>query len=80
MYQQPYEWNKDKLGIPIYTESETKLNRVPVSEVYEQILSDIDKGYNYLKFMQTFFHLLMIIPINGMKLLNTQNWLLKVAH
>ena len=33
--------NKDKLGIPIYTESETKLNRVPVSEVYEQILSDI---------------------------------------
>ena len=41
--------NKDKLGIPIYTESETKLNRVPVSEVYEQILSDIDKGYNYLK-------------------------------
>ena len=49
MYQQPYEWNKDKLGIPIYTESETKLNRVPVSEVYEQILSDIDKGYNYLK-------------------------------
>lgn len=97
MYQQPYEWNKDKLGIPIYTESETKLNRVPVSEVYEQILSDIDKGYNYLKgkgiakkdelneyaaaaIMQTFFHLLMIIPINGMKLLNTQNWLLKVAH
>ena len=49
MYQQPYEWNKDKLGIPIYTESETKLNRVPVGEVYEQILSDIDKGYNYLK-------------------------------
>ena len=33
-----------------------------------------------LLFMQTFFHLLMIIPINGMKLLNTQNWLLKVAH
>ena len=25
------------------------MNRVPVSEVYEQILSDIDKGYNYLK-------------------------------
>ncbi|MCS3144364.1 hypothetical protein NXY40_21805 [Phocaeicola vulgatus] len=25
------------------------MNRVTVSEVYEQIISDIDKGYNYLK-------------------------------
>lgn len=49
LYQQPYEWNKDKPGIPIYTETETRLERVPVGEVYEQILSDIDKGYNYLK-------------------------------
>ena len=49
MFQQPYEWNKDKPGIPVYTESETKLNRVPVKEVYDQILSDIEKGYNYLK-------------------------------
>ena len=49
MYQQPYEWNKDKPGIPVYTESETRLNRVPVKEVYDQILSDLDKGYNFLK-------------------------------
>ena len=49
MYQHPYQWNMDKLGIPVYTESETKLNRVPVKEVYAQILSDIEKGYNFLK-------------------------------
>lgn len=49
LYQQPYEWNKDKPGIPVYTETETRLERVPVGEVYQQILSDIDKGYNFLK-------------------------------
>lgn len=49
MYQHPYEWNKDKLGIPIYTEDETRLNRVPVKEVYDVILSDLEKGYNFLK-------------------------------
>ncbi|MDL2214738.1 RagB/SusD family nutrient uptake outer membrane protein [Dysgonomonas sp. OttesenSCG-928-M03] len=49
MYQQPYQWNKDKPGIPIYTESLTILNRGKVSDVYTQILSDIDTGYNYLK-------------------------------
>ena len=49
LYQQPYQWNQEKPGIPIYTETETRLERVPVKEVYDQILSDIDKGYNYLK-------------------------------
>lgn len=49
MYQQPYEWNKEKLGIPVYTENDIRLERVPVKEVYDQILSDIDKGYNFLK-------------------------------
>lgn len=49
MYQQPYEWNKEKLGIPVYTEKEIRLNRVPVKEVYDQILADLEKGYNYLK-------------------------------
>lgn len=49
LYQQPYQWNKDKLGIPVYTEDATRLERVPVKEVYTQILSDIDKGYNLLK-------------------------------
>lgn len=49
LYQQPYEWSKEKPGIPVYTESETKLNRVPVKEVYDLILSDLDKAYKYLK-------------------------------
>lgn len=49
MYQQPYEFAKDKPGIPIYNENETRLERVIVKEVYDQILSDIDKGYNFLK-------------------------------
>ena len=25
------------------------MNRVPVKEVYDQILADLEKGYNYLK-------------------------------
>lgn len=49
MYQQPYEWNKNKVGIPLYTEKTTLLNRVPVKDVYAQILADVDKGYNLLK-------------------------------
>lgn len=49
LYQQPYQWNKEKPGIPIYTEAYTRPERVPVGEVYTQILSDIDKGYNLLK-------------------------------
>lgn len=49
MYQHPYQWNKDKPGIPIYNETDILLNRVPVKEVYNQILSDLDKGYNLLK-------------------------------
>lgn len=49
LYQHPYQWNKDKPGIPIYTEDEIRLERVPVKEVYDQILADIDKGYKLLK-------------------------------
>lgn len=49
LYQQPYEWSKDKPGIPVYTESETKLNRVPVKEVYDLILKDLEKAYGFLK-------------------------------
>lgn len=49
MFQQPYQWNKDKPGIPLYTEEETLLNRQPVGKIYEQILADLDKGYAYLK-------------------------------
>lgn len=49
MYQHPYQWNKDAPGVPIITEDEMKLARQPVRDVYDLILSDIDKGYNYLK-------------------------------
>lgn len=49
MYQQPYEWNKDKPGIPLYNEKEIRLNRVPVKEIYDQILGDLEKGFDLLK-------------------------------
>lgn len=49
MFQQPYQWNKEKVGIPIYTENEIRLNRCSVKEVYDRILSDLDMGYNLLK-------------------------------
>lgn len=49
MYQQPYEWNKDKPGIPIYTETEIILSRAPVKDVYTQIIADIDYGYKLLE-------------------------------
>jgi hypothetical protein len=51
MYQQPYQWNKDKPGIPLYTEDAVILQRGTVADVYKQILSDIDTGYKYLKGM-----------------------------
>ena len=49
MYQQPYQWSKEAYGIPLYTENEVILNRARVKDVYSQILSDIEAGYNYLK-------------------------------
>lgn len=49
MYQQPYQWNKDKPGIPLYTEKETRLERVPVKEIYTQMLADAKNGYELLK-------------------------------
>lgn len=49
MYQHPYEWNKEKPGIPLYTENETKLNRVSVKEIYDQILGDLGKAYTFLQ-------------------------------
>ncbi len=49
LFQQPYEWNKTALGIPLYTEDKILLGRQPVADVYERILEDVETGYNLLK-------------------------------
>lgn len=49
LWQQPYSVDKNAPGVPLKTESEYRQERVPVGEIYKQILSDIQKGYDYLK-------------------------------
>lgn len=49
MWQQPYSVNPDAPGVPVKTESEYRPERVPVKEVYDQIISDITTAYNYLE-------------------------------
>ncbi|MDE5954331.1 MAG: RagB/SusD family nutrient uptake outer membrane protein, partial [Duncaniella sp.] len=49
MWQQPYSVDPDAPGVPIKTESEYRPERVPVKEVYNQIISDITTAYDYLK-------------------------------
>ena len=49
LYQQPYQIDKDAPGIPIYTTTEAKRGRNPVSEVYDLILSDLTSAYEILK-------------------------------
>lgn len=46
-FQQPYQVNKDALGIPLYTEDATKNipGRATVAQIYDQIISDLDKAY-----------------------------------
>lgn len=48
-YQQPYAIAKDKPGIPIMTDEVTKAGRNTVAEVYELLLSDLNKSYSLLK-------------------------------
>lgn len=49
LYQQPLSAGADQPGIPLKTEVEYRPERVPVGEVYTQILSDIDNGYKLLE-------------------------------
>ncbi|WP_289762886.1 RagB/SusD family nutrient uptake outer membrane protein [uncultured Duncaniella sp.] len=49
MWQQPYSVNPDAPGVPVKTESEYRPERVPVKEVYDQIISDITTAYSYLE-------------------------------
>ncbi|MDE5988861.1 MAG: RagB/SusD family nutrient uptake outer membrane protein [Duncaniella sp.] len=49
MWQQPYSVDPDAPGVPVKTESEYRPERVPVKEVYDQIISDITTAYNYLE-------------------------------
>ena len=49
LFQHPYSADKNAPGVPLKTEDAYRQERVPVAEVYDQILSDIETGYNYLK-------------------------------
>lgn len=49
LWQHPYSADKTAPGVPLKTETEYRQERVPVGEIYDQILADIEKGYGYLK-------------------------------
>lgn len=49
LWQHPYSEGRDQLGVPLKTEEVYRQERVSVGDIYDQILSDIDHGYNYLK-------------------------------
>ncbi len=49
LWQQPYSTGTDLPGVPLKTDTEYRMERVSVGEIYAQILADIDLGYNYLK-------------------------------
>ncbi len=49
LWQHPYSLNPDALGVPVKTEDEYRMDRVPVKDVYALILSDIDKAYKNLE-------------------------------
>ena len=49
LWQHPYSVDKNAPGVPLKTESVYREERVPVGEIYDQILADIQKGYTFLK-------------------------------
>lgn len=49
LFQHAYGVDPDALGVPVKTEDEYRANRVPVKEVYDQILADAKLGYDYLE-------------------------------
>lgn len=50
LWQHPYNVNPDALGVPLKLENDFyRPERVPVRDIYAQILEDIDLGYNYLE-------------------------------
>ena len=49
LWQHPYALNPDALGVPVKTEDDYRMERVPVKEVYALILSDIEKAYKNLE-------------------------------
>lgn len=49
LWQHPYSVAADKPGVPLKTEEVYRQERVPVKDIYAQILSDIERGYDYLK-------------------------------
>ncbi|MDR0962640.1 MAG: RagB/SusD family nutrient uptake outer membrane protein [Mediterranea sp.] len=49
LWQHPLSVGADQPGVPLKTETEYRMERVSVGEIYNQIKSDIEIGYNYLK-------------------------------
>jgi tetratricopeptide (TPR) repeat protein len=49
LWQQPLSVNPDAAGVPLVTDEVNRQERVSVKEIYEQILSDINLGYNNLR-------------------------------
>lgn len=49
MWQHPYGADKNALGIPLKTDTQYRTERVPVGEVYTQMVADLELGYSYLK-------------------------------
>ncbi len=49
LWQHPYSVGTSQPGVPLKTEEVYRQERVSVGEIYDQILSDISKGYSYLE-------------------------------
>lgn len=49
LWQQPLSEGADQLGVPLKTEDVYRPERVPVGEIYEQIVDDLDNAYGYLQ-------------------------------
>lgn len=49
LWQQPLSVGANQLGVPLKTEDVYRPERVPVGEIYDQIVSDLENGYGYLK-------------------------------
>lgn len=49
LWQHPYSVNPDALGVPVKTEEGYRAERVPVKEIYAQMVADLELGYGYLE-------------------------------
>lgn len=49
LWQQPLSVGADQLGVPLKTEDVYRPERVPVGEIYDQIVEDLENAYGYLQ-------------------------------